>query len=78
MTKELKRLNIKPYYCAYPTPKSGHRNIYIRYRANNQKSYSVCMYEAKYGSKSFRNKSDALCWKFIIILIHKTRINKIH
>ncbi len=71
----LERLNIKPEYSLYPEPKSGHRGIYCRPRKNNQVSYNVVMYQAKYGSKSFRNKTDALCYKFIIILIHKSNVH---
>jgi hypothetical protein len=70
--KQLKRLNIKPEYSLYPPPKSGHRGIYNRARKNNHPSYNVVMYQAKYGTRSFRNKTDSLCYKFIIILIHKS------
>ena len=72
MTKQLERLNIPMTYSLYPYPPSHHRHIYLRARKRGC-SYNVLMFNGKYGSKSFRNKSDALCYKFIIILLNKSK-----
>jgi len=46
MTKQLKRLNIKPEYSLYPIPKSGHRFINIPPR--KKISYMVYIHQDRY------------------------------
>lgn len=70
MTKQLKRLNIQPFDSLYPIPKSGHRHIYIPPR--NHISYMVSYY--KKPSRTYKNITDALCYKFIMLLKIKSNI----
>ena len=72
----LKRLNIKPEYSLYPIPKSGHRGINKLVR--NKISYSVYLHQDKYRTRTFKNLTDALCYKFIVILKNKAMINHHH
>jgi len=73
MTKQLKRLNIKPEYSLYPMPKSGHR--YINIIRRKRISYMVTLYQKKYRTRTFKELKLALCYKFIIILKNKAGIN---
>ncbi len=73
MTKQLKRLNIKPEYSLYPMPKSGHR--YINIPPRKRISYTVTLYQKKYRTRTFKELKLALCYKFIIILKNKANIN---
>lgn len=73
MTKQLKRLNIKPEYSLYPMPKSGHR--YINIIRRKRISYMVTLYQKKYRTRTFKELKLALCYKFIIILKNKANIN---
>ena len=70
MTKQLKRLNISPYDPLYPIPKSGHRHIYIVSR--ERISYMVSYY--KKPSRTFKTITDALCYKFIMLLKIKANL----
>ena len=72
MTKQLKRLNIKPEYSLVPLPKSGHRGIGHVYRKKT--IYAVFLYQKHYKSKTFRTLTDALCHKYIRILKFKANI----
>ena len=72
MTKQLKRLNIKPEYSLVPLPKSGHRGIGHVYRKKT--IYAVFLYQKHYKSKTFRTLTDALCHKYIRILKYKANI----
>ena len=77
MTKQLIRLNIKPEYSLYPMPKSGHR--YVNIPPRKKISYTVNLYQRKYRTRTFRELKIALCYKFIIILKNKAKINhRIH
>jgi len=73
MTKQLKRLNIKPEYSLYPMPKSGHR--YVNIPPRKRISYTVTLYCKKYRTRTFKELKLALCYKFIIILKNKAGIN---
>jgi len=64
MTKQLKRLNIKPPYSTRPIASSGHRYVNILERKNI--SYYVCI--KKINSRTFKEKKLALCYKFIMLL----------
>jgi len=70
MTKQLKRLNFKPPYSLYPTSKSGHKHIYIP--PKKRISYMVSFY--KKPSRTYKSLTDALCYKFIILLKIKSNI----
>lgn len=72
MTKQLKRLNIKPAYSLYPIPKSGHR--YINIPPREKISYTVYLHQDKYRTKTFKKLTDALCYKYIRILKYKAKI----
>jgi len=72
MTKQLKRLNIKPVFSLYPIPKSGHRGISHVYRKKT--SYMVFLHQKHYKSKTFKTLTDALCHKYIKILKYKANI----
>ena len=74
MTKQLKRLNIKPEYSLVPLPKSGHRGIGHVYRRKT--IYAVFLHQKHYKSKTFRTLTDALCHKYIRILKYKANIHK--
>ena len=69
MTKQLQRLNIKPPYSTRPIANTGHRHIC---KMKNCNSYGV-KYDKQKG-KSFGNLTDALCYKFIILLKIKSNI----
>jgi len=73
MTKQLKRLNIKPEYSLYPIPNSGHR--YVNIPPRKKISYMVYLYQTKYKTRTFKELKLALCYKFIIILKNKANIN---
>jgi len=70
MTKQLKRLNIKPHYNPRPIASSGHRFVNIIKR--KKISYFVCI--KKKHSRTFKEKKLALCYKFIMILKIKSNI----
>ncbi len=70
MTKQLKRLNIKRPYSLYPTSKSGHKHIYIPPR--QRKAYMVSFY--KKPSRTYKSLTNALCYKFIMLLKIKSKL----
>ena len=69
MTKQLERLNFKRPYSIRPVANTGHRHICKR---RNYNQYSVKMPEKK--GKAFKNLTDALCYKFILLLKIKSNI----
>jgi hypothetical protein len=72
MTKQLKRLNIKPEYSLVPIPKSGHRFINIPPR--KKITYMVYLHQDIYKTRTFKKLTDALCHKYIRILKYKANI----
>lgn len=72
MTKQLKRLNIKPIYSTRPISNSGHRFIHI-IRRNSKILYIMTRYKNHSKTRSFKKLTDSLCYKFIIILKTKAK-----
>lgn len=70
MTKQLKRLNIKPPYNTMPIPPTGHR--YITFRRTTKKTYFIVTVKQT-GARQFISKKLALCYKFIMLLKIKSK-----
>ena len=63
MTKQLKRLNIKPPYSTRPMPSSGHRCL--TFRKTKYKTYFIVTVKQR-GQRQFKCMKLALCYKFTI------------
>ena len=74
MTKQLKRLNIKPIYSTRPISNSGHRHIHVIKRKGQKFLYMVTLSRLKYKSRTFKSITNSLCYKFIIILKSKANL----
>ena len=70
MTKQLKRLNIKPPYSTRPMPSSGHRCL--TFRKTKYKTYFIVTVKQR-GQRQFKCMKLALCYKFIMILKIKSK-----